>query len=67
MFSPYPLNLFNLVNLFNLFNLIAYVSGMTKPKTILEWIVVNTKFSWGMFFLVGGGAAVGEACKVSEV
>ena len=39
---------------------------MKKPVNLLEWGFVNPKFPWGIFFLVGGGTAVGEACKVGD-
>ena len=38
--------------------------GTSKTETLLNWKFVNERFPWGVFFMVGGGAAVGSASQV---
>ena len=39
--------------------------GLTTSPSILHWRLVETKLSWGVLFLIGGGFALADGFSVS--
>ena len=38
-----------------------------KAANLLDWPHVNRRLTWGVYFMSGGGSALGEACKVHNI